>query len=299
MTGLAFMSDKSSTNRNIDAQRRRQRSRHPLLHLARALQRFDKLDDLLDDVTRLIGELMGVGGAAVILLDADAREFCFQTVFYGDAGSGAKLKGHRFPMDQGAAGQVLRTGKPLIVDDYARSPDSLKMADGSPDDGICNTLDVPLRVKDHIIGVVQAVNKRRGGFEPEDVELLGAVADLIALPIENARMKAALQITREKVNQLHQAKAQVIHHLSHELKTPLAVLSASIRLLERGICRPSDPKWQSIHDRIERNLHRLLEMEYKLEDILRTGDETRTDSTAPPVIRAEEPGNGLIEQIKK
>jgi len=289
------MADKSPKNHDITPQSSSQRSRHPLLRLAGAWQRFDQLDELLDDVTRLIRVWMGVGGAAVILLDADAREFYFQSASYGDADAGRRLKGRRFPMDQGAAGQVLRTGKHLIVDDCARNPDTLKMLDGCPDGDTVNMLDVPLRVKEQLIGVVHAVNKRPGGFDTEDVELLGAVADLIALPIENARMKAALQKTRETVNQLHQAKAQVIHHLSHELKTPLAVLSASIRLLERGLSRPDDPKWQSIHERIERNLHRLLEMEYKLEDILRAGDETQIESPAPPVIQAAAPGNGLME----
>lgn len=289
------MSDKSPIHQDIASQSRSQRSRHPLLRMAGALQRFDQLDELLDDVARLLRVLMGVGGAAVILLDADAREFYLQAASFGDADAGSKLKGRRFPMDQGAAGQVLRTGKPLIVNDYAHSPDALKMLDGCPDDDTFSMLVVPLRIKDRLIGVVHTVNKRQGGFDTEDVELLGAVADLIALPIENARMKAALQKTRETVSQLHQAKAQVIHHLSHELKTPLAVLSASIRLLERRLCRLNDPKWQSIHERIQRNLHRLLEMEYKLEDILRAGDETQIESPAPPVIQAEEPGNGLME----
>jgi len=229
--------------------------------------------------------LMAVDGVSVILLDAEAQEFYFQKASYVDITVGRRLQGLRFPVDRGAAGQVYRTGKPLIVADYARSPYALKMVDERSNYETHNMLDAPLRIQDRIIGVLCAVNKRDGEFDAQDVELLSAIADVVALPIENVRMNSALKEAYEKVRQHHQAKNRVIHHLSHELKTPLAVLSASMRLLERGISRPDDPKWRRIHERIDRNLLRLLEMEYKLEDILRAGDD---DHGGPNTLAASE-----------
>jgi PAS domain S-box-containing protein len=274
--------------RDITRQRRKERSRHILLRMSGALHRFRQLDELLGYVTRLIRVLMGVDGVSVILLDADANEFYFQKSSYVDTAIGRRLQGLRFPLDRGAAGQVYRTGKPVIVHDYDRSPHLLKMVDEHSGYETHNMLNAPLRIQHRIIGVLCAVNKREGGFDAQDVELLCAIADVVALPIENVRMNSALKDAYEQVRQHHQAKDRVIHHLSHELKTPLAVLSASIRLLERGICRPEDPKWRRIHERIDRNLLRLLEMEYKLEDILRAGDDPHGDPAAPVAVEEKQ-----------
>jgi PAS domain S-box-containing protein len=283
------------TMRDVTRQRRRARSRHILLRMSGALHRFRQLDALLGYVTRLIRVLMGVDGVSVILLDADAKEFFFQKASFVDPDVGRKFQGLRFPVDQGAAGQVYRTGKPLVVSDYARSPYALKMVDAYLDYDTRTMLDAPLRVQDRIVGVLCAVNKRDGGFDAQDVELLCAIADVVALPIENVRMNSALKEAYEQVRQHHRAKARVIHHLSHELKTPLAVLSASMRLLDRGTACPGDPRWLRIHERIDRNLLRLLEMEYKLEDILRAGDDAYDDLEKPGTLEGERLGRKVSE----
>ncbi|MFZ1985307.1 MAG: ATP-binding protein [Desulfatitalea sp.] len=64
------------------------------------------------------------------------------------------------------------------------------------------------------------------------------------------------------------AKDRVLHHLSHALKTPLAVLIASLKLLAKHLNRLPDSAWQTVYQRAQRNLERLLSIEYETEDIL-------------------------------
>jgi hypothetical protein len=64
----------------------------------------------------------------------------------------------------------------------------------------------------------------------------------------------------------------VIHHLSHELKTPVSILSASLNLIKKRISEMPDQQYDQIFERAQRNLQRLLEMQYQLEDILREKD---------------------------
>ncbi len=68
----------------------------------------------------------------------------------------------------------------------------------------------------------------------------------------------------------------MIHHLSHELKTPVSVLAASLNLLNKKISVLTDDlqadDFQRILERARRNLNRILEMQYKIEDILREKD---------------------------
>jgi len=65
-------------------------------------------------------------------------------------------------------------------------------------------------------------NRRQpGSFVPADLSFLQALADLIALSIENARLREELRATQalEEANRL---KAELISTLAHEMRTPLA-----------------------------------------------------------------------------
>jgi signal transduction histidine kinase len=61
----------------------------------------------------------------------------------------------------------------------------------------------------------------------------------------------------------------VINHLSHELRTPLAVLSASLSILEKKLNTLPPEAYRPTIDRAQRNLNRILEMQYQVEDIMR------------------------------
>lgn len=65
---------------------------------------------------------------------------------------------------------------------------------------------------------------------------------------------------------LDRARERVIDHLSHELKTPLSIVSATVKSLGKG---EDNPRIQ----RIEQNLNRLKEIQQEVEDIVRRGFE--------------------------
>ena len=83
-----------------------------------------------------------------------------------------------------------------------------------------------------------------------------------------------LKQSYERLQSLNHAKSRVIHHLSHELKTPLSVLGASLGLLKKRLSAKQEQGrgYQKILDRAKRNLDRLLEMQYEIEDILQHND---------------------------
>jgi signal transduction histidine kinase len=130
-------------------------------------------------------------------------------------------------------------------------------------------LAVPLRSKDRIIGVLCAINKKTGTFDKTEVELLNMIAGTVALSIDNARVSDELKDAYEEVTSLNRAKDRVINHLSHELKTPLSVLRASLNILGKRLSSLKDETWHATLDRAQRNLDRMLEMQYQVEDIMR------------------------------
>jgi len=260
------------TLRDITREKRETRVNQALFRIAGALHRYRGLDARLEFITREVRNLMGVEGASVILLDEEKKEFYFREAKYDDGETGKKMKEIRFPVDKGVAGQVYRTGKPLVVRDTTKDPYFFNQVDEQSQYQTRSMLDVPLQIQDRLIGVLCAVNKKDGTFEKADVDLLADIANYVALPIENASINEELKRSYQEVQSLNRAKDRVIHHLSHELKTPLSILSASMSILKKRLAGLEDLNWDAILKRAQKNLDRLLEMQYQIEDILRKKD---------------------------
>lgn len=260
------------TLRDVTREKRLARSNQALFRIAKALHRFRLLDDRLHFIAQEVQSLTDVEGASVILLDEENREFFFRVTAYEDLETGKRMQEIRFPVDRGVAGEVYRIGRSLIVNDTSHSPYFFRQVDDKAGYQTRSMLDVPIWLEKRMIGVLCAVNKKTGAFDQTDAELLETIAGMVALPIENARINEALKKSYDEVTGLNRAKDRVIHRLSHELKTPVSVLSASLALLARKAGETDDPGFQRILMRAQRNLQRILELQYEIEDILRTGD---------------------------
>lgn len=260
------------TLRDVTLEKRSARINRALFRISQALHQYRGLDERLQFITREVRDLIGVEGASVILLDEKKKEFYFRESIYDDGQTGRKMKEIRFPADKGVAGEVYRTGEPLIVHDTASDPHFFSQVDEKSHYQTRNMLDVPIQTQGRLIGVLCAVNKKEGNFNQPDVDLLAAVANYVALPVENAAIHEELKRSYEEVQRLNRAKDRVIHHLSHELRTPLSILTASLGLLRKRLIGLEDRNWDSILDRAQRNLDRLLDMQYEIEDILRKKD---------------------------
>ncbi|RPJ16241.1 MAG: PAS domain S-box protein [Desulfobacteraceae bacterium] len=260
--------------RDVTRGKRVTRMNEALYRVAKALPQYQSLNDRLEFIIKEVQEIIGLRGASVILIDERKNEFFFRQAVYEDGETDKRIKEIRFPADKGVAGYVYRTGKPLIVPDYPNSPYFFGEVDEKSGYQTKNMIDVPIRTPDRIIGVLCAVNKKEGEFDEDDLELLSAIASTVASPIENARINEELKRSYEEVKSLNKAKDRVIHHLSHELKTPVSVLSASLSLLTKKLSGMDGKDWKTIMDRAERNLKRILEMQYEVEDILKKKDYT-------------------------
>ncbi len=75
---------------------------------------------------------------------------------------------------------------------------------------------------------------------------------------ERKRAEEALVQSHRQLEQLNRAKTRAVNHISHELKTPLAVIRGNVRLLHRRLraMRPGE-SFTAILEAMERNLDRL------------------------------------------
>jgi signal transduction histidine kinase len=146
-------------------------------------------------------------------------------------------------------------------------------------------------------------------YGKEDRELLEILVNNLVVSLKNARSAEALKNVCEELTVLNKAKDKVIHRLSHELKTPLALMSTSLMLLRRKLVSVPKEGWQPTMDRAERNLGRLADLQSEVEDILRKSDYksgqmvcTMLDQCSDELeaLVAEQVGEGpIVEKIRR
>ncbi len=260
--------------RNITTEKRMEKSNQILFRISRALHQHQELGDLIAFINKEIQKLISVEGAFILLADKSQDQLYFFSAQYRNRESEKKFKKIRFSDDQGVSGRVYKTGEPLIILDAANCPFFLRRVDDETDLVTKNMLSVPIKLKDRTIGVISVVNKHHGEFDTTDVELLSMVTNTIALPIENTRIHEELKKSYQELKTLNRAKDNVINHLAHELKTPVSVLGASMKLLSKKLTASGveDPLIEKIFTRGQRNLSRILDIQYEVEDLLRKKD---------------------------
>ena len=295
--------------RDITQEKRIARTNEAMLHISMALPRYPALEDLLDYVNSEVNRLLDSEGCVVILLDEEKQELFVIGAAYDTTDTQKRVKEIRFSMDQLMAGRVIQTGQPLIVSDTSKDRRLHEERDRKLGYKTRNLDLVPLKSHDRIIGVLCAINKKGGDFDRSDTEMLEMIAGTVALSIENARVSEELKQAYREVSSLNRAKDKVINHLSHELRTPIAVLSGALNLLTKKLVTLTDEAWKSNVEMAKRNLDRIRDIQYEVEDIME-GRQSRpyallsllldqcTDELETLV--AEEAGEGpLVARIRK
>jgi signal transduction histidine kinase len=121
-------------------------------------------------------------GALLLTAEDDPNKLEFRVVI----GGAEDLLRTRIPADKGIAGQVIKTGKAVIVNNLDETRINQVVTDAYKTQAL---LAVPLTAKDTVIGVLEVLNKRDGtGFVQEDSDLLTTFASQAAVAIENARL---------------------------------------------------------------------------------------------------------------
>ncbi len=258
--------------RDITQEKKLELTNATLLRISTALPEYPDLEDVLDYISNETKRLLNSESATVAILDELRDEIFFLGAAYDDSDAKYRVKKVRFPAENTITGRVIKTGKPLIVYDPSREPDYYPGVDEQVDIHTKNMLFVPLRSYDRTIGVLAAVNKKEGAFDDTDLELMNMIAGTVALSVENARYSEELRKAYHEVTMLNRAKDKVINHLSHELKTPVSVLLATLNILAKRLEPLPSDTWEMTLNRAKRNLERILDIQYEVEDIMRNDD---------------------------
>jgi signal transduction histidine kinase len=97
-----------------------------------------------------------------------------------------------------------------------------------------------------------------------------------------------LEQSRKGLEELSIAKSKALDHLSHELKTPLSVIQANIRLLKRKISVQTSPiVREEVFDSLERNLNRISNIQREADQIIRFSQKLEVTSSVEKIDTRE------------
>ncbi len=295
--------------RDVTQEKRIARNNEAMLRISMALPEYPDLQDLLYYINSEVKSLLGTEGSITVLQDEIKNDLFILGAAYDDMDTEKRAREIRFSMNQLIAGQVIRSGEPMIVNDTSTQQGLHEERDRKLGYTTRNLVVVPLKSSDRMIGALCAINKKEGLFDQTDVEILSMIAGTVALSLENARFSEELKKAYREVTSLNRAKDKVINHLSHELRTPVAILSGSLNILTRRLAALPRETWKPTLERLQRNLDRVVDIQYQVQDIMENkqyrtkglltamidqcGDELET-------LLAEECGEkGVIQKIRK
>lgn len=167
------------------AERRQTERINAMTEVARALVSILDIDDLLDEVIDLVNEYLGYDRVHLFLRVGDRLVFR----------SGSGVHSGRWAIERlsydihanGTIPRVAATGEPFLSGDIQPEKDGL-IGPGTEDTR--SEIAVPIRIGSHILGVFDIQSTAPAAFTGDDLALVQALADTIAIALRNATLFA-------------------------------------------------------------------------------------------------------------
>ena len=184
--------------------RRRLKLLELLLDVSRRMARFGTLDEVLHGLIEMTATELDAERGSLFLNDAATGEL------YSRVAKGKLRRELRLMNNTGIAGHVFSTGEPLIVHDAYADARFNRAIDEQTGFKTRNILCVPVRtVTGEIIGVVEALNKRKGKFKRRDLDLLEAMTAQGALALQGAQVIERMQQIRAQEREFVEVVSEV------------------------------------------------------------------------------------------
>jgi signal transduction histidine kinase len=197
---------------------------HELAQLATQARDWDELMRTLVDRTTIA---LGVEVCSFYLLNRDGERLTLAATNGLDRSQVGRVS---LRLGEGITGRAADGREPVQSADVTVDP-RFSWVRGFDIHGLHAMLSVPLVWNEAVVGVLNVQTTEIREFTHEDVELLSTIAALLAGIVEKGRMQAEAEAQLDRLSQLDAARAELLAVVTHELRTPLAVVRAYVDLL--------------------------------------------------------------------
>lgn len=185
------------------------------------------LDRLLEFIIRSAADLLESEAATILLVNEHSQALYVAATTDPDSQGAIPV-----PKEGSIAGTIYRDDRPLILNELQDNGATFTDLSDTHSFDVYSLIGVPLRIRERVAGVLQAVNKRQGIFDESDLQILTNIASLAGVAIHNARQVEALNRAYDELGKLDQLKSDFIAIASHELRTPLGLILGNAALLK-------------------------------------------------------------------
>ena len=217
---------------------------HRVARMATTARTWDELLETVVDETR---DALRASVSSLYLLDRDAENLTLAATNGLDR---YQIGRARVPFGAGVTGRVAESREPLVIPDVSSDQRFLWVRGIDQRRFIASMLSVPLVWNDRIVGVLNVQTEQPRDFSPSDVAHLRAIADLLAGIVEKGRLQKEAEARAAELKAIDEARAELIAMVTHELRTPLAVVRAYTELLAEE--PPLEGRESRDHERRER-----------------------------------------------
>lgn len=248
-----------------------------LYQIAKEINSSLDVDQVLNVIVESTTKATGVKGCSIMLLSPDRKQLthtaaCGLSDWYVRKG----------PIKADPAILESLQGNPLLILDAA-TDSRVQYRQQAIKEGIASILSVPIYLRDEIIGILRLYTSEPRQFSPEEIDFLGAVANLGAIALEKAESHQILvkdfeqclidvEQGKGELIKLEESKKQLMRFLSiaaHDLKSPLAAVQSYFNVLLGGFVGELTEKQRQMIGRSDQRIKGLLELISDLLDISR------------------------------
>ena len=229
---IALAQDITKRKKDEEALQRQLKELSILHTVSIAAAEASDIDQLIDDITKIIGNAIYVDDFGVALFDQTHQVLRPHRSYHGNSDEAMAS----IPLSAGITGFVASTGQPYNAANVHTDPHYLNSLPETQSE-LC----VPIKVGDRLIGVINAESHQLDFFKEEDERLLNTIAGTLATAIEKMQLFTSEHTRRQESETLREAAAavssslelnQVLDTILISLKRVVPYDSASVILLE-------------------------------------------------------------------
>ncbi|MHB8090943.1 MAG: GAF domain-containing protein, partial [Syntrophales bacterium] len=227
-------------------QRRKSGEAELLLDISKTIAAFETLDEILTSLVEITTRELKADRGTIFLNDSETGEL------YSRVAQGNFQREIRILNDTGVAGHVFTSGEGVIVHDAHGDPHFNRSIDEQTGYATKMILCVPIRtIKGEIIGVAQALNKKKGLFTKADQKLLEAMTTQAAIALQSTQFVERMKQFRRKEMEFFNVVSEVTAEI--DLGALLQkVMSEATRMLnaERATLFLNDEKTNELFSKV-------------------------------------------------